>query len=75
MIVVLFEVHFRKKDIGSPKILVVTELDKLPNGVTVVTVLEKPAAFFIAMHMITFVPLVNVHGGEGKKMSGAVMGQ
>jgi hypothetical protein len=64
-----------EKDIGSPKILVVTVLDKVPNGVTVVTVLEKPAAFFIAVHMITFIPLINVRGGEGKKMLGVVMGQ
>jgi len=41
----------------------------------VVTVLEKPATVFIAMHMITFVRLVNVQGWEGKKMLGVVMGQ
>lgn len=45
---------------GSPKILVVTVSDKLPTGVIVVTVLEKPVTVFITMLMITFVPLVNV---------------
>lgn len=50
--------------------LVVTVPDKLPTGVIVVTVLEKPATVVIDLHMITFVPLVNVHGGDCKKMSG-----
>jgi hypothetical protein len=47
----------------------------LPTGVIVVTVLENPATVFIAVHTITFVGLVNVQGGEGKKMLGIVMGQ
>ena len=66
---------FQKKDTGSPKILVVTVPVKLATGVIVVTVFEKPAIVVIALHMITFVPLVNVHAWEGKKISEVVMGQ
>jgi hypothetical protein len=66
---------FLKKSHREPKNIISHSTWQATTGVTVVTVLEKPATVFISMHMITFVPLVNVQHGEGKKMLGVVMGQ